>query len=62
MKTLNISDETYSLIKAQLSVSEQAMAPALINLSKIDDMVGKSFFFRTVTYHLVGRVKKVLEK
>jgi len=54
MKTLTISDETYGLIKSQLSEEEK------IDLSSIKDMEGKSYFFRTVTYHLTGRVKKVM--
>ena len=24
------------------------------------DLIGKSFFFRTVTYHLIGKVKNIL--
>ena len=29
-------------------------------INSVNDMVGKKFFFRTVTYHLTGRVKKVI--
>ena len=54
MKMLNISDETYELIKDQLSNEET------LDISGLQDMMGKSYFFRTVTYHQVGRVKKVV--
>lgn len=54
MKTLTISDETYELIKSQLHEDEK------IDLSCLNDLVGGAYFFRTVTYHLTGRVKQVL--
>ena len=54
MKALNISDETYELIKDQLKEDEQ------IDVSSVQDLVGKKWFFRTVTYHLVGMVTKVM--
>ena len=53
-KTLTISDETYKLIKSYLKPDE------LFDMSGLQDLVGKSFYFRTVTYHLTGRVIKVL--
>lgn len=53
MKTLNISDETYELIKDQLKGSEN------ININEINDLVGKTLFIRTVTYHLVGKIDKI---
>ena len=52
MKTLQISDETYDKIKGQLEQEEK------IDISNVDDLIGKKFFFRTVTYHLVGKVVK----
>ena len=51
-KTLEISDETYERIKTQLLEDEK------IDISNYDDLVGHSFFFRTVTYHLVGKITK----
>lgn len=54
MKTLTISDESYELIKNQLQAEEK------VDLSCLNDLVGGSYFFRTVTYHLTGRVKQVL--
>ena len=53
-KTLEISDETYEKIKDQLLNDEKT------DINSYEDMVGKSFFFRTVTYHLVGKVKKMV--
>ena len=41
-------------------VRKDAEATALSNINSIEDFVGKSFFFRTVTYHLTGRVTKVI--
>lgn len=52
MKTLQISDETYNLIKDQLNADE------LVDISTLDDLVGQKLFIRTVTYHLVGKVEK----
>lgn len=56
MKTINISEETYELIKEQLKGDEKT------DVSSIDDMIGKKFFFRTVTYHIIGLVSKVMGK
>jgi hypothetical protein len=54
MKTLNISDETYEKIKDQLFDDERQ------DINVLEDLIGKSFFFRTVTYHLVGKAEKVI--
>lgn len=51
-RTLEISDETYEKIKEQLQADE------LIDVSSLDDLVGKKFFIRTVTYFMVGEVTK----
>ena len=56
MKTLTISEETYDLIKDQLKQEEN------IDMSSLEDMIGKSFYIRTVTYHLVGKVERVIGK
>jgi len=53
MKTISISDETYETIKDQLEENET------VDISDFEDMIGKKFFFRTVTYYLVGKVTKV---
>ena len=54
MPTVEISDETCSKIK------DQVLADGGKEISKLEDMVGEKFFFRTVTYHLTGKVKKVM--
>ena len=54
MKTINVSEETYEKIKEQLKGEEK------IDISELTDMIGKSFFFRTVTYHLIGKVIKII--
>ena len=51
-RTIEISDETYERIKSQLNEDEA------VDINSYDDFIGKSFFFRTVTYHLVGKVTK----
>lgn len=53
-KTIEISDETYEAIKDQLLPDEK------IDISSLDDLIGHKFFFRTVTYHLVGEVVNVI--
>ena len=53
MPTIDVSEETYSKIKDQLLEDEK------FDISSLDDMVGKKFFIRTVTYHFVGKVVKV---
>jgi hypothetical protein len=45
MPTIEVSDETYEKIKDQLFA-----------LENLDGFIGKKFFFRTVTYHIIGRV------
>ena len=50
-KTIEVSDETYEKIKDQIS----PIAPSKITC--IEDMIGKKFFFRAVTYHTIGLVK-----
>jgi hypothetical protein len=54
MKTIQVSEETYEKIREQLKEEEQ------IEINSLQDFVGKSFFFRTVTYHVIGKVVKVL--
>ena len=49
-RTLEISEETYEKIKNQLSEDEG------IDLSELNDLIGHKFFFRTVTYHMTGKV------
>jgi hypothetical protein len=52
MKTIQVSEETYEKIKDQLPEKEK------FDISELDDLIGKKFFFRTVTFHLIGKVEK----
>ena len=49
MPTIEISDETFAKLKDQLLADG-------FSLSSLDDLIGKAWFIRTVTYHLVGKV------
>lgn len=53
-RTIEVSDETYEKIKTQIGEDSYK------DITSLQDMVGEKFFFRTVTYHLTGRVKKVM--
>ena len=53
MKTINISEETFEKIKDQLNEDEK------FDIGEFKDLVGQKMFIRTVTYHLVGKVKKI---
>jgi hypothetical protein len=53
-KTLEISDETYEKIKDQLLAGEER------DVNTYEDLVGGKYYFRTVTYHLTGEVKKIV--
>lgn len=55
-RTLEISDETWEKIKDQLSGDEA------VDVSKLEDFVGKKLLIRTVTYHMVGEVEKIVGK
>lgn len=52
MKTIKISEETYEAIKDQLNESEK------VDISCLDDFIGKKLFIRTVTYHMLGKCTK----
>lgn len=54
MPTLEVSYETFQKIKEQLGID------SFKEIESLNDMVGEKYFFRTVTYHLTGRVKKVM--
>lgn len=53
-RTIEVSDETYEKIKQQLG--EESFK----EIQSLKDMIGEKYFFRTVTYHMTGRVKKVI--
>ena len=52
-KSVEVSDEQYSAVEALLEQQRK-------DFTSYEDLVGSSFFFRTVTYHLVGKVKKIV--
>jgi hypothetical protein len=53
-RTIEISEETFEKIKEQLGEQDYK------EIQSLKDMVGEKFYFRTVTYHLTGRVKRVV--
>lgn len=53
-RTIEISEETFNKIKEQLGETDYK------EIQSLQDMVGEKFFFRTVTYHMTGRVKKII--
>lgn len=53
-RTIEVSEETYFKIKEQLG--EESFK----DIQSLQDMIGEKYFFRTVTYHMTGRVKKVI--
>jgi len=55
MRKIEISDETYDRIKDQLEEEDE---DCYCDIEEWGHMIGKKFFFRTVTYHAVGRVVK----
>ena len=54
MKTITISEESYAKIKDQLLEEES------IDISDLKELVGKKLFLRTVTYHMLGKVEKLI--
>jgi hypothetical protein len=52
-KTLEISDETYEKIKEQLGSNDR-------EINSYEDLIGGKYYFRTVTFHLTGEVKKIV--
>lgn len=54
MPTLEVSEETLAKIKEQLGVD------SFKEIQNYEDLVGNNIFFRTVTYHALGEVKKIV--
>ena len=54
VRTLEVSEETYQKIKDQIG------SDSFKEIESLKDMVGEKYFFRTVTYHMTGRVKKII--
>lgn len=57
-KTIEISNETWDKIKDV--VTEDTYQE--VEVTGLDDFIGKKLFIRTVTYHLIGKVKKRVGK
>ena len=53
MPQIEVSEETLEKIREQLGDDFNP-----VELDSLDDMVGQKWFFRTVTYHLVGKITK----
>lgn len=53
-RTIEVSEEIYNKIKEQLGED------SFKDIKELEDLVGEKFFFRTVTYHLTGRVKRII--
>lgn len=53
MPTIEISEETLEKIKEQLGENFEP-----VEINSLDELIGKKIFVRTVTYHLLGEVKK----
>ena len=53
MPQIEISEETLEKIKEQLGSDFNP-----VEINSLDDMIGQKWFFRTVTYHLVGKITK----
>ena len=56
-RTVEISEETYQKLKDQLLKDNDFK-----EISCLEDLVGGKFFFRTLTYHMTGKVKKIIGK
>ena len=53
-KTIEISEETFEKLKDQL------LADGAKEINNYEDLIGGKYFFRTVTYHMTGEVKKIV--
>ena len=54
-RTIEISEETYEKLKTQLLEDNEYN-----EINNLEDMIGNKYYFRTVTYHLTGKVIKVI--
>ncbi len=53
-RVIEMSDECYEAIK------DKILADGGKEINNYEDMIGNKYYFRTVTYHLVGEVKKIV--
>ena len=54
MPMIEVSDEIFEKLRVQFG------AELIQPMETLGDLVGKSWFFRTVTYHVIGRVEKIM--
>jgi hypothetical protein len=59
-RQIEISDEVFEKLSSELK--GQMVSEESIDISSNKDFEGKNWFIRTVTYHWVGKVKKVSGK
>lgn len=52
---IEISQETYEKLKTQFGSEIK-----IKQLNELSDMVGEKYFIRTVTYHLLGKIEKII--
>ena len=55
-RTIEISEETYEKIKDQINYED------IFDIDSYEQLIGKKIFIRTVTYHLLGEVVKIVGK
>ena len=53
-KVIEMSDELYEKLKDEIVIDGGK------EVNNYEDLVGSKYFFRTVTYHLVGEVKRMV--
>lgn len=54
MKVIEMSDELYEKLKEEITIDGGK------EINNYEDLVGGKYYFRTVTYHLTGEVKKIV--
>ena len=54
MPTIELTEEQLEAVKEKLGVD------SFKEISSYEDLVGEKMFFRTVTYHALGEVKKIV--
>jgi len=53
-RTIEVSEETYEKIKEQIGIKD------VFDIESYADLIGKTLFFRTITYHYTGKVTKII--
>ena len=53
-KVIEMSDELYERLKEEITIDGGK------EVNNYEDLVGGKYYFRTVTYHSVGEVKKIV--